>query len=130
MEVEQVSFDDLCADRRERVGSTVDLVHEGAYPRARVEQESAGIVARATYREPGKRSRDEYRLTPAGEDLLPVFLALVQWGDTYLQDGTPPLSFVDADTGKPVRVRVTADSDCDATRSADIHVRRSARTYL
>jgi DNA-binding HxlR family transcriptional regulator len=114
-------FDDFI----ERIGTSAPAVS-----RALKQLESAGIVTRATYRDPGQRARDEYRLTTAGEDLLPVFLALVQWGDTYLQDGEPPLSFVDAATGNPVRVRVTADSDGDTARSADIHVRRSATSYL
>lgn len=77
------------------------------------------------YREPGKRVRDEYRLTEAGEDFLPVFMSLVQWGDTYLQDGPAPLSFVDADTGRAVGVRVTTDADAPGKRSGDIRIRRT-----
>jgi hypothetical protein len=84
--------------------------------------ESAGIVTRVPYRESGRRRRVEYRLTEAGEDLLPVFLSLMQWGDTHLQDGSPPLSFVEAGTGRAVRVRVTAGSDQQMT-SDDIRVR-------
>jgi hypothetical protein len=42
-----------------------------------------------------------------GEDLLPLFMSLAQWGDTYLQDGPAPLSFVDTDTGRTLAVRVT-----------------------
>ncbi|RDH79455.1 transcriptional regulator [Mycolicibacterium moriokaense] len=108
-------FDDFS----DRIGASAPAVS-----RAIKQLESAGIVARATYQEPGKRARDEYRLTPAGEDLLPVFLSLVQWGDTHLQEGKPPLSFVDVNTGKPVRVRVTAECGCDARRSSDIRVSR------
>jgi len=108
-------FDDFA----ERIGTSAPAVS-----RALKQLESAGIVARATYREPGVRARDEYRLTPAGEDLLPVFLSLVQWGDTHLQTGKPPLSFVDAKTGRSVGVCVTADSDRRAMRAADIRVRR------
>jgi len=108
-------FDDFA----ERIGTSAPAVS-----RALKQLESAGIVARATYQEPGVRARDEYRLTPAGEDLLPVFLSLVQWGDAHLQTGKPPLSFVDAKTGRSVGVRVTADTDRRAMRSADIRVRR------
>jgi len=32
----------------------------------------AGLLRRQPYREPGGRSRDEYALTPAGTDLMPV----------------------------------------------------------
>jgi DNA-binding HxlR family transcriptional regulator len=55
--------------------------------------ESAGVVERTPYREPGERHRDAYRLTSAGEELLPVVMALMQWGDAHLQDGKPPLRF-------------------------------------
>jgi DNA-binding HxlR family transcriptional regulator len=105
----------------ERIGTSAPAVS-----RALKQLESAQIVARVPYQEPGRRARDEYRLTLAGEDLLPVFLSLVQWGDTYLQDGPPPLSFVDADTGQTVKVRVTANTDSSAMRSANIRIRRNA----
>ncbi|MFG2230995.1 winged helix-turn-helix transcriptional regulator [Streptomyces sp. NPDC048723] len=90
--------------------------------RALKQLESAGVVARTPYQEPGRRARDEYRLTEAGEDLLPVFLSLVQWGDKYLQDGHPPLSFVEADSGRTLSVRVTADPAPEPP-SDDIEVR-------
>lgn len=105
----------------ERIGTSAPAVS-----RALKQLESAGIVSRVPYREPGRRARDEYRLTEAGEDLLPVFMSLVQWGDAYLQDGPAPLSFVDADTGRAVGVRVTADTGPPGKRSADIRIRRNA----
>ena len=108
-------------DFTERIGTSAPAVS-----RALKQLESAQIVTRVPYREPGKRVRDEYRLTEAGEDLLPVFMSLVQWGDTYLQDGPAPLSFVDAGTGKNVAVRVTTDTETPDTRSKDIEVRRNA----
>jgi len=49
----------------------------------------------------------------------------VQWGDTYLQNGPAPLSFVDADTGQTVKVSVTADTDGPLVRSAGIQIRRN-----
>ncbi|WP_120314657.1 winged helix-turn-helix transcriptional regulator [Catellatospora citrea] len=93
-------FDDFVA----RIGTSAPAVS-----RALAQLKAARIITPVVYREPGSRARDEYRLTKAGEDLLPVLLSLTQWGDTYLQEGRPPLSFVEADTGRPVRVRVTAD---------------------
>src|SRR5246127_3998903 len=107
-------------DFMERIGTSAPAVS-----RALKQLESAQIVARVPYQEPGRRARDEYRLTEAGEDLLPVFMSLVRWGDTYLQDGPAPLSFVDADTGQTVEVRVTADTNSRAMRSEDIRIRRS-----
>ncbi|MFJ7955590.1 winged helix-turn-helix transcriptional regulator [Streptomyces sp. NPDC096319] len=100
-----------------RIGASAPSVS-----RALKQLESAGVVARTPYREPGQRARDEYRLTPAGEDLLPVFLSLVRWGDAHLQDGRPPLAFVEAGTGRPLSVRVTADPAPDPP-SDDIEIR-------
>src|SRR5262249_29847268 len=36
----------------------------------------AGLLQRRPYREPGGRTRDEYALTTAGADLMPVVLGL------------------------------------------------------
>jgi DNA-binding HxlR family transcriptional regulator len=94
-----------------------------AASRALKQLEAAQIVTRVPYREPGSRPRDEYRLTPAGEDLLPVVMSLAQWGNTHLQNGSPPFSFVDARTGEPVRVCITKDSDVDEAQSSDIEIR-------
>ncbi|MGA4844889.1 winged helix-turn-helix transcriptional regulator [Streptomyces sp. G5(2025)] len=93
-----------------RIGTSAPAVS-----RALKQLEAAGIVVRTPYREPGRRARDEYRLTAAGEDLLPVFMSLMQWGDKHLQDGCPPLLFVETDTGRPVRVRVSADPTPETT---------------
>ena len=46
-----------------------------------------GLLARAPYREPGQRTRHEYRLTEKGADLFPVLVGLLQWGDRWLNDG-------------------------------------------
>src|SRR6478752_6747485 len=50
-----------------------------AVSRALKQLEAAGVVQRVPYQEPGNRVREEYHLTPAGEDLLPVLLSLMQW---------------------------------------------------
>ncbi len=54
---------------------------------------AAGLLERTPYQDPGRRTRHEYRLTRMGRDLLPVAIALMQWGDTYLAgaDGGPVL---------------------------------------
>jgi DNA-binding HxlR family transcriptional regulator len=53
---------------------------------------TAGLLAREPYREPGQRTRMAYRLTDKGAELLPVLVALMQWGDRWLQpDGAPVL---------------------------------------
>lgn len=45
---------------------------------------SYGVFVREPYREPGSRTRYEYHLTPAGNDLRLVLGALQQWGDEHL----------------------------------------------
>lgn len=76
-----------------------------AVSRALKQLASADLIAATEYREPGTRARAEYRLTPAGQDLLPVFLALIQFGDAHLQPEGAPLLFVEAESGEPVRTR-------------------------
>ena len=61
-----------------------------------------GILARVPYRAEGERQRHEYRLTRKGLDLYPTLVALMQWGDTYLNGEAPP----------PVELRHRGD--CDA----------------
>ncbi|WP_328355270.1 helix-turn-helix transcriptional regulator [Mycobacterium sp. NBC_00419] len=48
----------------------------------------AGLLTRRPYREPGQRARDEYVLTEAGTDLMPVVWAMFEWGRRHLGDET------------------------------------------
>ncbi|MBP2209944.1 DNA-binding HxlR family transcriptional regulator [Rhodococcus ruber] len=71
------------------------------------EMTAEGLFERRPYKEPGQRTRYEYALTEKGRDLLPVVLALQQWGDKYLQaERGAPLGLSDDTTGDPVRVEV------------------------
>jgi DNA-binding HxlR family transcriptional regulator len=63
-----------------------------------------GLLAREPYREPGQRTRHAYVLTDRGRDLLPVVLALVQWGAAHT-DGSAPL-LTHAGCGEAVQVEV------------------------
>jgi DNA-binding HxlR family transcriptional regulator len=50
-----------------------------------------GILEREPYREPRQRTRQAYRLTEKGAELLPVLVALMQWGDRWQRsDPTRP----------------------------------------
>ncbi|MDP7704277.1 helix-turn-helix domain-containing protein [Mycobacterium sp. TY815] len=102
----------------DRIGASAPAVS-----RAVKQLEAAGIIERAPYQEPGRRVRDEYRLTPAGKDLLPVLLALAQWGDKHLHGGRGPLRFVDPTSGRPLEVRVTDESGCAAEDPDEIQIR-------
>jgi DNA-binding HxlR family transcriptional regulator len=66
----------------------------------------AGLLRREPYREPGQRTRHEYRLTEKGSDLLPAMVALMQWADRWI-----------ADDGGPVRLR---HRDCKALVGAEL----------
>jgi DNA-binding HxlR family transcriptional regulator len=65
----------------------------------------AGLLKRQPYREPGGRTRDEYALTPAGEDLMPVVFGLFEWGRRHT-DVQPLVEFEHAGCGHPVEVHV------------------------
>jgi DNA-binding HxlR family transcriptional regulator len=43
-----------------------------------------GLLSRQPYQEPGQRSRDEYVLTQAGIDFMPVVWAMFEWGRRHL----------------------------------------------
>jgi DNA-binding HxlR family transcriptional regulator len=64
-----------------------------------------GVLERRAYRETGAREREEYLLTPCGDDLLPVLAALTAWGDEYAPSGHGPATrYVRAGSEAPVRL--------------------------
>jgi DNA-binding HxlR family transcriptional regulator len=63
-----------------------------------------GVLTRATYREPGRRAREEYRLTDAGRELQIVLGALQQWGDTHLPWPDGPTVLRCGPDGAPLHV--------------------------
>src|SRR5690349_20447286 len=72
----------------------------------------AGIsepVAAARLRElveAGLLEREAYRLTEKGADLFPVLVALMQWGDRWLDDRGGPVELLHRDCGERVGVEV------------------------
>jgi DNA-binding HxlR family transcriptional regulator len=56
-----------------------------------------GILERRRYSD--HPPRDEYVLTPAGRDLYPVILSLMQWGDRHLPLPDGPPMVLDHDCG-------------------------------
>ena len=65
----------------------------------------AGLLTRRPYREPGQRGREEYVLTPAGVDFMPVVWAMFEWGRRHL----------------PTRSRLRlAHADCGAEATVEI----------
>ena len=80
----------------------------------------AGVLRRVPYQEPGRRTRDEYRLTRAGMELFPVLVALMRWGDAHLDQptGGPPVELAHAGCGEPVDavLRCRAGHPVDSAR--------------
>ena len=85
-----------------------------------------GLLEREDYREPGQRTRQQYRLTPKGADLFPVLVALMQWGDRWLDDRGGPVELLHRECGEPVSVtlRCAAGHEVD---SGEIDLARRRR---
>ena len=70
-----------------------------------------GMLRRVPYKEPGKRTRHEYRLTQKGLDLYPVLAAMLEWGDRYLADTEgPALNLVHRECGALIHLEVHCGS--------------------
>ena len=65
-----------------------------------------GVAKVVPYQEPGDRARSEYRLTRKGVALLPVMVALMEWGDRYLNDGQGPVALRERGTGDAVHLEL------------------------
>jgi len=48
----------------------------------------AGLLTKQPYQDPGQRVRDEYVLTQAGVDFMPVVWAMFDWGRNHLPDSS------------------------------------------
>ena len=77
----------------------------------------AGILDRREYQSTPPRA--EYRLTPAGRDLVPVLRALLAWGDRWIT-GEPPATLMHGDHELEL---VQACGHCGGRATAPISVR-------
>ena len=64
-----------------------------------------GLLTRRPYREPGQRTRDEYVLTEAGIDFMPVIWAMFEWGRHHLP-GHNRLRLTHLDCGAEASVEI------------------------
>ncbi|MDJ0880816.1 MAG: helix-turn-helix domain-containing protein [Gammaproteobacteria bacterium] len=66
------------------------------------------ILERVPIKEGAKRH--EYLLTSKGKELMPLLIALTQWGDKWIYgEGQEPIIFRDRDSGQPISpIRVHA----------------------
>lgn len=90
-------FDDFA----ERVGISEPVAAE----RLR-ELVAEGLLERQPYREPGQRTRMQYRLTEKGADLLPALVAMMQWGDRWLASKGGPVKLAHRDCGLTVHAEL------------------------
>jgi DNA-binding HxlR family transcriptional regulator len=65
-----------------------------------------GLLEREDYREPGQRTRQRYRLTEKGSELFPVLVALMRWGDRWIDSDDGPVELRHRDCGARVGVEV------------------------
>ena len=79
------------------------------------------ILDRVPVREGAKRH--EYVLTDKGKDMMPLLIALTQWGDKWVfGKNNEPFIFLDREHGRPIsRIRVYS-ADGNALRPRDIMV--------
>lgn len=71
-----------------------------------------GVLERRRYQE--RPQRHEYRLTAEGRDLLPVLLALLEWGDRHRAPDGPPVTIAHARCGGPINAALQCGR-CGAT---------------
>jgi DNA-binding HxlR family transcriptional regulator len=68
----------------------------------------AGILERRLYSE--HPARHEYRLTEAGQDLYPVILTLMRWGDQHLAAADGPPLVLEHACGHPLVAKVVCEA--------------------
>ena len=68
-----------------------------------------GLLEREPYQEPGQRTRRAYRLTEKGSDLLPVFVALMRWGDKWVLPGGAGVEIRHQGCGAPVAAELRCE---------------------
>jgi DNA-binding HxlR family transcriptional regulator len=79
----------------------------------------SGVVEKRAYSQ--RPLRHDYVLTRAGEELVPVLLALAAWGDRWVRprEGVP-LRFVHKTCGGDLKARVTCGQCGGAVEAADV----------
>jgi DNA-binding HxlR family transcriptional regulator len=98
------------ATRFEEFAERTDLSEPVTATRLR-ELTDDGLLEREPYREPGQRTRQAYRLTEKGADLLPVVVALMQWGDRWAREGGARVEIRHRDCGAPVTAQLRCAHD-------------------
>ncbi len=80
------------------------------------------ILDRVPVKEGAKRH--EYRLTTKGRDMMPLLIALTQWGDRWVYgENNEPLIFLDREHGEPIAPVEVHSARGKALRPRDVTVR-------
>ncbi|GAB3861909.1 helix-turn-helix domain-containing protein [Nocardioides maradonensis] len=88
----------------------------------------AGLLERRPYQDDGARTRDEYVLTAAGVDLMPVVIGLFAWGQKHA-DGSDQLELAHAGCAEPVQVTVACAAGHEVTEDdVEVRLRRPSGT--
>ena len=93
-------FDDLVADTRQPRSVVASRLKELV---------ARGLLCGEAYREPGARTRQQYRLTSMGEALLLPFMAMTMWGDRWLGDGDVPMTLHRREDGAQLTLGLVDD---------------------
>lgn len=80
------------------------------------------ILDRVPVKEGAKRH--EYRLTNKGRDMMPLLIALTQWGDKWVfGNNREPLIFLDRESGDPIKPVEVFSTRGEVLRPRDIRVK-------
>jgi DNA-binding HxlR family transcriptional regulator len=86
----------------------------------------AGLLSKEPYRDAGQRTRQRYCLTDKGHDLLPVLVALMQWGDRWESTSGGPVHFEHAGCGGEVHAELRCERGHVVERD-ELELHRNAR---
>ena len=83
-----------------------------------------GILVKVPYQD--RPTRHEYRLTEKGLALYPVMVAMLHWGNEWLEWGPdgPPVDLIDRETGAAIHPLLV-----DATSGVPLHPRETLAVY-
>jgi DNA-binding HxlR family transcriptional regulator len=87
-----------------------------------------GLLEQEDYQEPGQRTRQLYRLTDKGADLFPALVALMQWGDRWIDARGGPVALQHRGCEEAVGVALRCAAGHDVTPGElDLAPRRPRR---